>query len=83
MENFSTNVISADVLKSLIERIETLESEKAEIVERVKDVYNEAKSGGFDPKIMKQVIRMRKMKRNELQEQEELIEIYRQALGDI
>jgi uncharacterized protein (UPF0335 family) len=75
--------VSSEQLRSFIERIENLEREKTHFGELLKEVYAEAKSEGFDPKIMRQVIRIRKMKKDELAEQEELLEIYRQALGDL
>lgn len=73
--------IAVDMLKQLIERIERLEDEKREIQDHVKDLYAEAKSKGFEPKIMKQVIKARKMKKEELAEEEALLEIYKRALG--
>jgi len=73
--------IGADQLRSFIERIEHLETEKDAIGEDIKEVYAEAKSEGFDTKIMRQVIRIRKMNEADLQEQEELIEVYKRALG--
>jgi uncharacterized protein (UPF0335 family) len=68
-------------LKSFIERIERLEEEKKGIADDVKDVYAEAKGTGFDVKIMRQVIRLRKMAADDRREQEELIETYMAALG--
>lgn len=68
-------------LKNLIERIEKLEEEKAETAEAIKEVYAEAKGSGFDAKIMKQVIKERKMNRADLAEQEELLFLYKRALG--
>lgn len=73
--------VAGDQLRSFVERIENLEAQKSEVSEQIKELYSEAKGEGFDPKIMKRVIGMRKMKKNELIEQEELLEIYRQALG--
>lgn len=68
-------------LKQYIERIERLEEEKKEVSVNIRDIYAEAKSNGFDPKIMKLIVKMRKMKSNELREQEELLETYMNAIG--
>lgn len=72
--------IAADRLRSLIERIERLEEEKSSIGNDIKDVYAEAKSAGFDTKIMKSIIRLRKMSAADRDEQELLIETYCKAL---
>lgn len=73
--------IAAAQLNSFIERIERLEEEKANIAADIKDVYSEAKSSGFDTKIMRQLIRIRKMEAHERAEQEELLELYKNAVG--
>ena len=73
--------IAADQLRSFVERIERLEEEKAALSADVKEVYAELKSAGFDAKIVRQVIRLRKMDRAEFQEQEALLDIYMSALG--
>jgi uncharacterized protein (UPF0335 family) len=73
--------IASDVLKQFIERIERLEQEKKEIAEHVRDLFTEAKANGFEPKIMKQVMRVRKMKREDIAEEEALFETYKRALG--
>lgn len=75
--------IAADALKSLIERIERLEEEKKALADDIKDIYAEAKSTGFDAKIMRQVIRLRKMDENDRQEQEALLDVYTHAIGMI
>ena len=75
--------IAADRLKSFIERIERLEEEKAAIAGDVKEVYSEAKSSGFDAKIMRQIVRLRKMEPQERNEQEQLLDVYKQAIGMI
>jgi len=80
-ESVVTGGITADQLRSYVERIERLEEEKKALAEDIKEVYAEAKSEGFDTKIMRQVIRIRKMNEADLQEQEELIEVYKRALG--
>ena len=68
-------------LKKLIENIERLEEEKSEVSNQIKDIYKEARSSGFDAKIMKQLIKLRKMDNDELQEQEYLMETYKEAVG--
>ncbi|MCM8558433.1 DUF2312 domain-containing protein [Sphingomicrobium sediminis] len=73
--------IAADQLKLLIERIERLEEEKKAIADDVKDVYAEAKANGYDTKIMRKIVALRKMERHELQEQDALLETYRAAVG--
>lgn len=72
---------SADRLRLLIERIETLAAEKQGIADDIKDVYSEAKSAGFDPKAMKEVIKLRKKEKAEREAEEAMIEIYKDALG--
>lgn len=77
----SFEVISSGQLRQYIEKVERLEEEKAELMEAIREVFGEAKGNGFDVKIMKQVLKMRKMKQEELMEQEELLTLYLQALG--
>ena len=73
--------VSADELRLLIERIETLEAEKQGIADDVKDTYSEAKSRGYDTKIMRQIVRLRKMEAHARQEADMLLDTYRAALG--
>lgn len=73
--------IASDALKQFIERIERLEQEKKEIAEHIRDIFSEAKSNGFEPKIMKQVIRARKMNKDDLAEEEALLDTYKRAIG--
>jgi uncharacterized protein (UPF0335 family) len=73
--------IAADRLKSFIERIERLEEEKGAIAGDIKEVYSEAKSAGFETKIMRQIVRLRKMDAQERTEQEQLLDVYKQAIG--
>jgi uncharacterized protein (UPF0335 family) len=68
-------------LKSFIERIERLEEEKTALGADIREVYSEAKGQGFDTKIMRQVVRLRKLETADRQEQEALLEIYLDALG--
>ncbi|MFZ2004277.1 MAG: DUF2312 domain-containing protein [Stellaceae bacterium] len=73
--------IAGDRLKSFVERIERLEEEKKALASDIKEVYAEAKGTGFDVKIMRQVIRLRRMDKDDLDEQETLLDVYRRALG--
>jgi uncharacterized protein (UPF0335 family) len=75
--------VARDQLKSFIERIERLEEEKKTIADDIKDVYGEAKSTGFDTKILKKVISIRKQDKDERMEQEAILETYLMALGMI
>lgn len=72
---------AAEQLKSIIERIERLEEEKKALSDDIKDVYGEAKANGFDTKILRQVIRIRKQDADERQEQETILDLYLAALG--
>ena len=74
-------IVSSDQLRQFIEKIEHLEEEKSELMDAIREVFVEAKGSGFDVRIMKQVLKMRKMKQDELMEQEELLTLYLQALG--
>jgi uncharacterized protein (UPF0335 family) len=71
----------AEQLSQFIERIERLEEEKRALMADIKDVYSEAKATGFEPKIMRQIVRMRAMDRDLLSEQDALLDTYRDALG--
>ncbi|WP_265587777.1 DUF2312 domain-containing protein [Sphingomicrobium arenosum] len=73
--------IAADQLRLLIERIERLEEEKKAIADDIKDVYAEAKANGYDTKTMRAIVRLRKMEKHQLDEQDALLETYRAALG--
>ncbi|WP_343345464.1 DUF2312 domain-containing protein [Sphingomicrobium sp. XHP0239] len=73
--------IAADQLKLFIERIERLEEEKKAIADDISDVYKEAKANGYDTKIMRAIVRLRKMEAHDLQEQDALLETYRAAVG--
>ncbi|MBI3678750.1 MAG: DUF2312 domain-containing protein [Proteobacteria bacterium] len=70
-----------DHLKSLIERVERLEEEKAALTADIREIYSEAKGQGFDTKIMRQVVRLRKLDRAEFQEREAILDLYMSALG--
>ena len=73
--------IAGAQLKSLIERIERLEEEKRALGEDIKEVYAEAKGTGFEPRIMRQIIKIRRMDKDEHDEQESLLDLYKRALG--
>ncbi len=73
--------VAADQLKALIERIERLEEEKAGIAGDIREIYGEAKGNGFDTKVIRRVISLRKKDRAERQEEEAILELYMQALG--
>jgi len=70
-----------DRLRLLIERIERLEEDKKDVADDIKDVYTEAKAVGYDPKIMRQIIRLRKMNPDDRREQQALLDVYAHALG--
>ena len=68
-------------LKSFIERVERLEEEKAALADDIKEVYAEAKGTGFEPKIMRRVVALRRMESTDLQELDALLDLYRNAVG--
>ena len=76
-----SEVIAADQLKQYIDRIERLENDKAEIADDIKQVFDEAKANGFDVKAMRQVIKLKKLDKDSLAEQEAMLDLYRSALG--
>lgn len=73
--------VAVDRLRSLVERIERLEEERKALSGDIKDIYAEAKSAGFDVKVLRQLIRIRKQEAAEVEEQETMLDIYRRALG--
>ena len=73
--------VAVDRLRSLVDRIERLEEERKGLANDIKDIYAEAKSAGFDPKVLKQLVRVRKQEAAEVEEQETMLDIYRRALG--
>ncbi|OSQ41655.1 DUF2312 domain-containing protein [Thalassospira sp. MCCC 1A01428] len=73
--------IAADQLASYVERIERLEEEKANLMADIKEVYGEAKALGYDVKILRQIVALRKIEEHERSEQEEILEVYKRALG--
>ena len=80
-EGTSIEDVAQDQLRSFVERIERLEEEKKTIQDDVKDVYAEAKGNGFDTKILRRVISLRKKDANERAEEEAILDLYLQALG--
>ena len=76
-----SEVIEAEKLKQVIDKIETIEEERAESAELLKDAFNEAKSMGFDVKIIKHVLKLRKKDKDALAEEDSLIDLYREALN--
>ena len=73
--------VAAGQLRSFVERIERLEEEKKGIADDIRDVFAEAKGNGYDTKVMRQVIRLRKKDAAERQEEEALLDLYTHALG--
>ena len=73
--------IAGERLRSIIERIERLEEERKALASDIKDIFSEAKSAGFDVKVIRQLIRIRKQEPAEVEEQETLLDIYRRAIG--
>jgi uncharacterized protein (UPF0335 family) len=73
--------IAADRLRSIVERIERLEEERKGLAGDIKDIFAEAKSAGFDVKVVRQIISIRKKEPAEVEEQETLLDLYRRALG--
>ena len=72
--------IASERLRTIIERIEQLEEEKAALAEDVREIFSEAKAAGFDVKILRQVIRLRKLDSSDRQEQEAILDLYKRAL---
>jgi uncharacterized protein (UPF0335 family) len=73
--------VSDQQLRLFIERVERLEEEKKGIADDIRDVYNEAKANGYDAKIMRQIVRLRKMPINDRKEMEAILDVYKSALG--
>ena len=80
-ETDATYRVTADELRSFIERFERLEAEKKDIADQQKEVMAEAKGRGYDTKVMRKVITMRKRDKEDLAEEEAVLEMYKQALG--
>jgi len=73
--------IAKEHLRSFVERIERLEEEKKALADDIREVYSEAKGTGFDTKVMRQVVRLRKMESADRQEQEAMLDLYLNSLG--
>jgi uncharacterized protein (UPF0335 family) len=80
-EGHNSSGVAADHLRSFVERVERLEEEKATLAADIREVYAEAKANGFDTKIVRQVVKLRKMDANEREEQRAVLELYLDALG--
>ena len=77
----STNSIEAGHLMAFIERIERLEEDKKTVADEIKDVYAEAKGTGYDVKVIRKIVSIRKQDQDKRREEEEILELYLQALG--
>jgi uncharacterized protein (UPF0335 family) len=73
--------VSAERLRTFVKRIEKVEEDKAAVAEDLKEIYGEAKSAGFDTKIIRKIITLRRLEIEKRREQEELLELYKSALG--
>ena len=80
-DELKTGGVASERLRSLVERIERLEEERKALASDIRDIYAEAKSAGFDVKVLRQLIRIRKQEAAEVEEQETLLDVYRHALG--
>lgn len=78
-----TGMVAAAQLRSIVERIERLEEEKKEVAEQIKEVYAEAKANGYDTKVLRKAVSLRKKDPAERAEEEAVLELYLQALGMI
>jgi len=77
----SDTMVAREQLRSIVERIERLEEEKKAIADDIRDVYSEAKANGFDTKVLRQVVSLRKKDASERQEQDAIRDLYLSALG--
>ncbi len=73
--------VAGDRLRTIIERIERLEDEKKALSDDIREVYSEAKGAGFDIKIIRQIVRLRKMDASDRSEMEQILDVYKRALG--
>jgi uncharacterized protein (UPF0335 family) len=80
-EEIRASGVAVERLRSLVERIERLEEERKALGSDIKDIYAEAKSAGFDVKVLRQLISIRKKEAAEVEEQEAMLDVYRRALG--
>lgn len=79
--NDAAYTVAADELRQFIEQYEHLEAEKRDIAEQQKDIMSEAKARGYDTKVLKKIIALRKRDKNDLAEEEAILDIYKAALG--
>jgi len=77
------NQTAQSQLKSIVERVERLEAEKAEVAEHIKEVLAEAKGNGFDVKVLRKIVRLRKQDRARRLEEESILDLYLSALGEV
>jgi uncharacterized protein (UPF0335 family) len=80
-EGMKSDVVNAGHLRAFIERVEKLEEEKKALSDDIKDVYAEAKGNGFDVKILRKIISMRRQDKDKRREEEEILDLYLAALG--
>jgi uncharacterized protein (UPF0335 family) len=80
-KHMASNAVDGGHLRAFIERIEKLEEEKRAIADDIKDVYAEAKGTGFDPKVMRKIISLRRQDKHKREEEEEILDLYLSALG--
>ncbi len=73
--------VAVDRLRTIVERIERLEEEKAALAADIREVYSEAKGAGFDVKVLRQIVRLRKVDQSDRQQMEHLLDVYKSALG--
>lgn len=81
MAETGAEAVAGERLRAFVERIERLEADKAAVACDIRDVYAEAKAAGFEVKVLRQIVRLRGMDQEERAEQEELLALYRRALG--
>ena len=80
-ETVSATTVAAGQLKAIVERIERLEEEKKEVADQIKEVYAEAKGNGFDAKVLRKIVSLRKKPAEEREEEEAILDLYMSALG--
>ena len=81
MSEDQSHAVTANELRQFIEQIEQLEVEKKDISEQIRDIYAESKARGYDQKALKTIVSLRKKDKNEVAEQESILEVYKAALG--
>ena len=81
IDNVRAGGVAGDILRAYVERIERLEEEKKALAADIREVYAEAKGNGYDPKIMRKLVALRRMDQADRREEEELLDVYRRAIG--